>query len=84
MKKYLSKSDIVIIIITFILFSFALFLKGLTHDMLLEAGVLLVSIKIIIMNYKNSKSSELIIEDLKKIKSSIEKLEESDNLKSMK
>jgi len=32
----------------------ALFTKGFTHDILLEAGVLLVSVKLIIMAYKNS------------------------------
>ena len=36
------------------LFLAALFLKGLGHDILLEAGVFLVSVKLIIMAYKNS------------------------------
>ncbi len=41
-------------IVTFALFVAALFVKGLTHDLFLEAGVFLVSVKIIIMAYKNS------------------------------
>ena len=37
--------SLVVIAITFALFSLALFSKGFTHDLLLEAGVLLVSVK---------------------------------------
>ena len=43
-----------VIVITFVLFFIALFHKGFTHDILLEAGVLLVSIKLIMMSHKNS------------------------------
>jgi hypothetical protein len=45
MKNYLSVADMIVIIITFLLFLIALFVKGLTHYILLEAGVLLVSVK---------------------------------------
>ena len=44
----------VVIAITLVLFIWALFEKGLTHDLLLEAGVFMVSVKLIIMSYKNS------------------------------
>jgi hypothetical protein len=37
-----------------VLFGVALFEKGFTHDILLEAGVFLVSVKLIIMSHKNS------------------------------
>lgn len=67
MKKYLSTADLVVIIITFILFTVALFVKGFTHDLLLEAGVLLVSVKIIMMNYKLYTSSSKITEKLSSI-----------------
>ena len=40
--------------LTLALFVVALFVKGLTHDLLLEAGVFLVSVKLVLMNYKNS------------------------------
>lgn len=43
-----------IIIITLVLFVAALFFKGFSHDVLLEAGVFLVSVKLIMMAYKNS------------------------------
>ena len=39
-----------------------MFVKGLTHDLLLEAGVFLVSVKLIMMSFKNN----LYIQDLKK------------------
>jgi hypothetical protein len=53
MVKYISS---LVIILTFVLFVLALFTKGLTHDMLLEAGVFLVSAKLIIMAYKIDKT----------------------------
>ena len=34
-----------------------LFLKGFTHDLLLEAGVFLVSVKLILMSYRSSLAS---------------------------
>jgi hypothetical protein len=68
MRKYLSKTDLTVIVITFLLFAVALFTKGLSHDILLEAGVLLISIKIIMMNYRNSVSNQLIINKLDEIK----------------
>jgi len=71
MKKYLSLSDIIVIIVTFILFTIALFVKGLTHDILLEAGVLLVSVKLIMMNYKNIQFNKTILKELDNIKSAI-------------
>jgi len=68
MKKYLPAADLIVIIITFLLFALALFVKGLTHNLLLEAGVLLVSIKIIMMNYKNNSSVNNIMKELDDIK----------------
>jgi hypothetical protein len=47
--RLLDLGTIVIIGITFLLFVLALFEKGFTHDMLLEAGVFLVSVKLIII-----------------------------------
>ncbi|MFQ5688114.1 MAG: hypothetical protein ACE5GV_15810 [Candidatus Scalindua sp.] len=45
---------IIIIVITVGLFIAAIFTKGLTHDIFLEAGVLLISIKIILLSYRNN------------------------------
>jgi hypothetical protein len=46
--------SLVVIALTFTLFIVALFIKGLTHEILLEAGVFLVSLKLIMMSHKNS------------------------------
>lgn len=67
MKKYLSTADIVVIAITFILFAAALFAKGFTNALLLEAGVLLVSVKIIMMNFKCSQTNKQILEKLQEL-----------------
>jgi len=62
MTKYFDLGTIIVIVITVILFTVALFVKGFTNALLLEAGVLLVSIKLIMMAYRNS----LNYNDLKK------------------
>ena len=46
MKNYLDTTNILVIVVTFILFAIALFATGFTKDLLLEAGVLLVSVKL--------------------------------------
>ncbi len=50
--------SIVVMLLTLILFVGAVLTKGFTHDLLLEAGVFLVSVKLIIMAYKNSVSTK--------------------------
>ena len=54
LRDHLDPWSIAVIILTFGLFIIALFIKGLTHEILLEAGVFLVSIKLIMMSHKNS------------------------------
>jgi len=68
MSKYFDKWTIVVIILTIVLFVVALFVKGFTHQLLIEAGVLLVSIKIILMSYKNVRNFEELKKDLSEIK----------------
>ena len=68
MNKYLDTWTMITIIITIVLFVVALFVKGFTHQLLLEAGVLLVSVKRILMSYKNIQNFEEIKEDLNEIK----------------
>lgn len=55
---------IVVASITLILFAVALFEKGITHDMLLEAGVFLVSVKLLMMAYKTHRAEERVTEKL--------------------
>jgi flagellar motor component MotA len=70
MIKYFDRGTIIVIVITFLLFTVALFVKGFTHNLLLEAGVLLVSIKLILMAYRNS----INYSDLKKELNEIRRL----------
>ncbi len=71
MNRHFDTGSMLVILITFFLFFIALFVKGLTKEMLLEAGVLLVSIKIIMMAHKNSATSNEISKDLEEIKKMI-------------
>ncbi len=66
--KHFDIGSILVIIITFVLFVLALFVTGFTHDILLEAGVFLVSVKLIVLAYKASVSSNKIEQELKEIK----------------
>jgi hypothetical protein len=54
MAKHYDPWAVTVIALTLILFIAALFLKGFSHDMLLETGVFLISVKLIMMSYKNS------------------------------
>jgi len=45
-----------------------LFTKGVTHDLLLEAGVFLLSVKLIMIFYKNSVLSQKLEKDVREIK----------------
>jgi len=68
MNKYFDTGTIFVIIVTGLLFTVALFVKGFTHDLLLEAGVLMVSIKLIMMAYRNSLNYEDLKKELHEIK----------------
>jgi hypothetical protein len=59
---------IIVVILTVALFVLALFLKGLSHDVLLEAGVFLVSLKLILMAKKNAEVDSRLEEHLIEIK----------------
>jgi len=74
MRKHFDAGSLAVIGITFILFFLALLVKGVTHDLLLEAGVFLVSVKLIIAGYKSSKKHELILAELRSISKSLDKL----------
>jgi hypothetical protein len=66
--KHIDTGSMIVIATTFILFVLALFVKGLAHEILLEAGVFLVSVKLIIMAYKASVTAENIERELKDVK----------------
>jgi hypothetical protein len=48
-RQTLDLGSRLVIVVTLVLFVAALFVKGFGHDLLLEAGVFLVSVKLIIM-----------------------------------
>ena len=75
MSKHFDMGSLVIIAITFVLFVIALFAKGFTQELLLEAGVFLVSVKLILMAYNNSRASKDITKELRAIKIMQEKSE---------
>ncbi|MDT8402040.1 MAG: hypothetical protein RQ743_10120 [Bacteroidales bacterium] len=75
MRKYFSTADLFVIGITIILFVTALFTKGFTNALLLEAGVLLVSVKIIMMHYSHSLSNRKILNKLEEIEEMIKNRE---------
>ena len=54
MRRHFDFWSMAVIALTLALFIAALIIKGLTHDLLLEAGVFLVSVKLILMSHKNS------------------------------
>lgn len=58
MRRYLDTGSAVVAGVTLVLFVAALFVKGVTKDLFLEAGILLVSIKIIMMTYKSGIATE--------------------------
>ncbi len=68
MRKHFDAGSLVIIAITLVLFVVALFTTGFTHGLLLEAGVFLVSVKLILMAYKNSVAEKQIVDELREIK----------------
>ena len=66
--------SIIIIFITLIFFLAALYFTGLTHDILLEAAVFLVSVKLIIMSFQNRQSSDNNLKELKEIHKILQKI----------
>ena len=74
MKNHVDIGSYVVIVITFILFAMALFFKGITHDLLLEAGVFLVSVKLVMMSYKNNEFTKHLDDELHEIKDILNKI----------
>jgi hypothetical protein len=74
-KRHFDPSSLVVIVVTFILFVSAVFTKGFTHDILLEAAVFLVSIKLIVMAYKNIDATDSLHEKLDEIYKKVNAIE---------
>jgi hypothetical protein len=67
-------ASMVVIVITFVLFAIAVFEKGLTHDLLLETGIFLVSVKLILMSAKLTRANEQTLQRLEAMQAAIDKL----------
>ncbi len=67
LRKHYDTGSMVIIVVTFVLFVSAVITRGWTHDLLLEAAVFLVSVKLIIMAYKNIDATDSLHQKLDEI-----------------
>ena len=67
------------IAITLALFVAALLMKGLSHDLLLEAGVFLVSVKLIIMAHKDTVSNQELLNRLDDMQKTLAALQQGEN-----
>lgn len=73
-QKHFDTGSLLVILLTLTLFVAALVIKGLMHDMLLEAGVFLVSVKLVIMAYKNAVATDRLQERLDGIQAALQRL----------
>ena len=77
MLKHFDLSILIIILITMVLFVAALFTRGFIHDLFLEAGVFLVSVKLILMAYSNKQNQVAMMREFKDIKALLEEAKNS-------
>jgi hypothetical protein len=70
--EHLDTGSKIVIVVTCLLFVSALFIKGFGHGVLLEAAVFLVSVKLIIMAYRNSVTAKETKEHLLRIERILE------------
>ena len=73
-RNHLDGASLAVIVITFVLFIVALSVKGFTHNLLLEAGVFLVSVKLIMMAYGNSVSTKDLRGRLERIEKTLQQI----------
>lgn len=72
--SHIDVASYVVIVVTFVLFAAAVWMKGLTHDLLLEAGVFLVSVKLILMNAKSNTATQALDTRLRAIEATLDRL----------
>ncbi len=73
LKERLDLGSLVVIVVTFVLFLLSLFVKGFGHDFLLDAGIFLVSVKLIPMSFRNNLHTKELNQRLDEIKNLIKK-----------
>lgn len=75
LTRRLDPGSIVVIGITFVLFFVALFLKGFSKEMLLEAAVFLVSVKLIMAAYRSREMEDVLLGRLREIQEALQRIE---------
>ena len=73
-RRYFDAGSLLVIFLTFVLFMAALYFTGFTHDLLLEAGVFLVSVKLVLMSYKNTVTSNKLHTELVEIRALVQEM----------
>ena len=76
MVRHLDTASALTIAATLLLFGIALFTKGLTHDLLLEAGVFLVSVKLVLAAYKSDQAANALQARLTRIEGALGRMEQ--------
>jgi hypothetical protein len=74
-RQHLDVPSQLVIGLTLLFFAMALVVKGLGRDLLLEAGVLLVSIKLIMIAYKTSVANERLLGELALVHEAVARIE---------
>jgi hypothetical protein len=64
----IDKVSLMVMGITLFLFSGSVVTKGLTHNIMLESGVFLISVKLILMAFRNREISNAILKELAELK----------------
>ena len=77
MSKHLDGSTQFTLVITLVLFVVALFEKGFTHDLLLEAAIFLVSAKLVLLSYKASVNNDSMAGQLAEVSKSLIRIEQT-------
>jgi hypothetical protein len=72
--RHIDTASYVVVAITLVLFIVAAIEKGLTRELLLEAGVFLVSVKLILLSAKSNLAAEQMTERLDAIQVAVERL----------
>ncbi len=73
-RKHFDAWTLLVMAVTLLLFLTALVTTGFKHDLLLEAGVFLVSVKLIGMGYSSSVSSKSMERKLDEIQLAVQQL----------
>jgi lysylphosphatidylglycerol synthetase-like protein (DUF2156 family) len=73
--EHLDPASWLVLLVTLVLFVVSLFVKGIGHDLLLEAGVFLVSVKVIMMMSRANVSTEHVAAELAAVRAALARLE---------